>query len=136
MADISSEDIDNVEVAHEHSDVNVRAIIAVAAGLVVTAVVVHLAMLILFQHFEAREARRAHREFPLASIETQLPRPPRIQPRPAEDLKELRRQEDEILASYGWVDERAGIARIPIDRAMQLVVERGLPTRPMEGSRK
>jgi hypothetical protein len=40
---------------------------------------------------------------------------------------ELRTAEDTDLNSYGWVDRTAGIARIPIDRAMQLLLERGLP---------
>jgi|ERR1700683_1220076 len=34
------------------------------------------------------------------------------------------------LYSYGWVDEKAGTMHIPIDRAMELLVERGLPVRP------
>src|ERR1700683_3495499 len=38
--------------------------------------------------------------------------------------------EDNELYSYGWVDEKAGTVRIPIDRAMELLVERGLPVRP------
>jgi hypothetical protein len=38
-------------------------------------------------------------------------------------------QEDQ-LNSYGWVDQNAGVAHIPIDRAMDLVVEHGLPVRP------
>ena len=41
-------------------------------------------------------------------------------------LLEMRAAEDAVLQSYGWVDHRAGIARIPIDRAIELVVERGL----------
>ena len=31
-----------------------------------------------------------------------------------------------MLHSYGWVDQQAGIVRIPIDRAMTLLTERGL----------
>ena len=38
------------------------------------------------------------------------------------------------LKSYGWVDEKAGVERIPIDRAMQLIAQRGLPTTPKTGS--
>ena len=38
--------------------------------------------------------------------------------------------EDNELYSYGWVDEKAGTVHIPIDRAMELLVERGLPVRP------
>jgi hypothetical protein len=39
-------------------------------------------------------------------------------------------KQDETLYSYGWVDEKAGIVRIPIDRAMDLLVQRGLPVLP------
>jgi hypothetical protein len=38
--------------------------------------------------------------------------------------------EDNELYSYGWVDEKAGTVHIPIDRAMELLVERGLPVHP------
>jgi hypothetical protein len=34
------------------------------------------------------------------------------------------------LVGYGWVDREAGIVRLPIERAMELLLERGLPTRP------
>jgi hypothetical protein len=38
-------------------------------------------------------------------------------------------EEEKTLYSYGWVDEKAGTVRIPIDRAMDLLVQRGLPVR-------
>jgi hypothetical protein len=38
--------------------------------------------------------------------------------------------EDKTLYSYGWVDEKAGTVHIPIERAMELIVQRGLPVRP------
>jgi hypothetical protein len=44
-------------------------------------------------------------------------------------LENLRKDEDEKLSTYGWVDKNAGRVRIPIDRAMDLVVQRGLPVR-------
>jgi hypothetical protein len=42
-------------------------------------------------------------------------------------LNGIRLEEEKTLYSYGWVDEKAGTVRIPIDRAMDLIVERGLP---------
>jgi hypothetical protein len=39
-------------------------------------------------------------------------------------------QEENTLYSYGWIDEKAGTIRIPIERAMDLIVQRGLPVRP------
>lgn len=44
-------------------------------------------------------------------------------------LKQYRRREDAALSTYGWMDKAAGVARLPIDRAKALVLERGLPAR-------
>jgi len=58
-------------------------------------------------------------------------RQPPMSVRSSEDLygqlRSLRQSEEETLSSYGWVDRKAGIVRIPIDRAMDLVAERGVP---------
>jgi hypothetical protein len=45
-------------------------------------------------------------------------------------IDDLRSKEERVLYTYGWVDEKAGTVRIPIERAMELIVQRGLPVRP------
>ena len=45
---------------------------------------------------------------------------------------DLRAHEDELLDTYGWVDKNAGVVRIPIDEAMKLTLQRGLPARQGE----
>ena len=52
---------------------------------------------------------------------------PRLQVDPADDLAALRRAEDERLSSYGWIDRDRTTLHIPIDRAMALTAQRGLP---------
>jgi len=54
---------------------------------------------------------------------------PALQAAPAQDLKEMQAAEDAILNSYGWVDKNAEVVRIPIDRAIDLVADRGLPVK-------
>jgi len=49
-------------------------------------------------------------------------------------LHEFRSIEEKQLNSYGWVDEKAGVAHIPIERAMQLIEQRGLPVRAQSPS--
>ncbi len=44
-------------------------------------------------------------------------------------LRQFRHQEEEMLHNYGWIDRTAGTVRLPIDRAMDLVIERGVPVR-------
>lgn len=48
------------------------------------------------------------------------------------ELNDFRTEEAKQLNSYGWVDQKAGVVHIPIERAMQLVAERGLPLRSDE----
>jgi hypothetical protein len=48
----------------------------------------------------------------------------------AVDIAELKRAEDEQLSTYGWVDQEKGVARIPIDRAIDEVAEKGLGATP------
>jgi len=59
---------------------------------------------------------------------------PRLEDDERNELHDARLHEEQTLASYGWVDQKAGVVRIPIERAMQLIAERGLPVRPPEQS--
>ncbi len=113
---------------YEQRDMSVRAVGTFFGGLIVAVVMVLLLMAWLFSYFAAREARRDVPPSPLAAGR-QLPPEPRLQVNPQRDLKAMRAEEDAVLRSYGWVDRKAGGVRIPIDRAMNLLVQRGLPAR-------
>jgi hypothetical protein len=119
----------NPDVAHEHSDVNVRAILWFCVGLVVVAVVIHVAIWGLFELFETRTAAADPAPAPLAAPAGQLPPSPRLQTRPVNDLKAMRVDEDTLLNADGPVDGQEGVGRMPIERAKRLIVERGLPVR-------
>jgi hypothetical protein len=72
------------------------------------------------------------------SSPTTVAPPPRLQSNGTQDLKQMRAEEDVTLQCYQWVDRRHGVIRIPIDVAMKLMVERGLPVRtnPAPGTPK
>lgn len=55
---------------------------------------------------------------------------PRLEQNERTQLDDIRLQELQKLNSYGWVDQQGGVVRIPIERAMDLVVQRGLPVAP------
>jgi hypothetical protein len=55
-----------------------------------------------------------------------------LQINPRQDLHALVSSQEQTLHSYGWVNRDAGVAHIPIDEAMRLTVERGLPVRAPE----
>jgi hypothetical protein len=60
---------------------------------------------------------------------------PRLEMDERGELGSVRSQEEQTLHSYGWVDAKAGTVRIPIERAMELTVQRGLPVRPALNAR-
>ena len=121
---------DNPQIAHEESDVNVRAIFGFGIGLAVIALAVHV-FLWWLQGFYATQADRAQTAvFPMAAGQRdQLPPTPRLQNDPQQDLRDLVTKQQTQLSRYSWVDKSAGIARIPIEDAMRIVVQRGLPAR-------
>ena len=132
MADVHlpHADENHRDVSHETSDVNLRAILGFLVGLTIACVFINFLVWLLFTYFSVRESRQPAPVFPLAvQKENRLPPEPRLQAHPREDLKDLRAREDEILATYGWVDQGSGVVRIPIERAMKMVAERGLPAR-------
>ncbi len=64
-----------------------------------------------------------------AARENPLPPGPRLQPAPPKDMQEFRERENAVLNGYAWVDKEKGEAQIPIDRAIDLVVAKGLPVK-------
>jgi len=87
--------------------------------------------------YAARDAASSSPANPLRDrYARQLPPEPRLQTHPVADLKTLRATEDAALSRYGWIDRKAGIVRVPIERAMELLIERGVAARPpAEGER-
>ena len=119
---------------HEESDVDFRAIVSFGVGLLAVTVFVYFLILGIFRFFDRREGVKVTAEYPLAaSQEHREPPEPRLQTNPRQDMADLRAKEDDLLGSYGWVDRNAGVVRIPIDAAMKLTLERGLPARTEQG---
>jgi hypothetical protein len=128
--------IENPDTLHEESDVNIRAILKFGVGLFVVAVTLHILIYVLFV-FLSRAADRASavRAYPLSvGQEDRLPPEPRLQSNPRQDLQDLRAAEDRILNGYRWVDRNAGVVGIPVNEAMKLVLQRGLPARLPAGA--
>ena len=140
--------IRNVEVTHETSDVNVRAVLTFGAWLAITTIVVGVGLMFLFKFFNQQQAKEAPRPGPMAlSPKERLPPEPRLQGAPGFELKlesgqtvnleksapqteyrVLRRQWDENLKT-GLKDQSGKVVGIPIEEAMRKIVQQGLPTR-------
>jgi hypothetical protein len=114
---------------YEREDASVRAIILTGAALAIGSVIVALIVYGIFWYFAHHPLSTAvENPMELANPEARRPPAPRIEEHPADEVQQLRRQEDLILGTYGWTDKDAGVARIPIDRAMDLALQRGLPS--------
>jgi hypothetical protein len=122
----------NPGVSHERRDVNVFQISAFGIGLLLSCIVVVFAMWAMFDFLYSRENAKNDTN-PAALVmkyQNALPPEPRLQPQPTVELKDLRADEDAILNSYGWINPDRGIVRIPIDQAIDMVAQKGLPSKP------
>jgi hypothetical protein len=114
----------------EKSDADTRPVLRSLAWLLVVTLLVAVGLVYLTHGLVAFESRRDPPPAPLAEAPGRLPPEPRLQTRPFEDIRVQREREQRLLHEYAWVDRPAGVVRIPIERAMDLVVERGLPVEP------
>jgi hypothetical protein len=106
---------------YERSDADPRLIAALALGVTAFLIVTPIGLLALYPGADRLGAPPAERP---------LPPQPRLQVRPRADLDVLHAMERERLTSFGWVDRDGKIVRIPIERAMGLLTERGLAEWP------
>ncbi len=113
---------------HERRDLRPGALAAGLLALAVLTAAAAWAMVALLTVLQARHADRAAAPAPLIETDV-LPPQPRLEPTPGEVLQRLRATEEALLHGYAWLDRDRGIARIPIERAMQILAERGLPAR-------
>jgi hypothetical protein len=112
---------------HEVSDVSIRGIFIFAIGLIGLGLVVQFALAAAMQGYRHRE-RRAEAQQPPQFVDERGQFPaPNLQGSPPAELQTQRAGEAARLSEYGWADRKGGIARIPIDRAMDLLAQKGLP---------
>ena len=109
-------------------DVDIRGVLLSGFGLAAGIFAALVASWGLFRVLEKRQGRVDKPLPPQVMVNLKrIPPEPRLEPNPLALRSELRAQEDALLKSYGWVDRTAGSVHIPIDRAMEIVLERGGP---------
>lgn len=110
---------------HETTDVNVWAVGKFAIGLVVVCVVSIGLLFGLLKFFQSREESSVAN-----TVEpTKLFPEPQLQKTPIVDLKTIHAEEDKLLNGYAWVDPQKGVVRIPVAVAIEVLAQRGLPSR-------
>jgi hypothetical protein len=121
---------------YEHTDIDTAIGYKFALWLVVAMLISVAIVYGTFWFFEGQSTTgdALVQRYPLAVGQEKAPPAPNLQMQPFKDIYLLRQGEAEKLEHYGWVDKEGGIARIPIDRAMALTIERGLPARSGGGN--
>ena len=124
----------SIDQGYEHSDVPIRPLGIFIAILAASLVVVTAIVAALFWMFEREAAETDPAPLPLAEENPVTPGP-LLQVSPREDLDQMGARERRQLDTPAWVDRDRGVARIPIERAIALTAERGLPNWPaVEGA--
>lgn len=126
---------------YKRGDINIRTVIFFAFGLAAMTVLAFALMWVLFGAFESREAARDRETIPttrLGEAKAKLPPEPILQGAPGSrferadpvlEMEAFLEEQIEELTSFGWIDREAGVARIPIEEAKNLLLQRGLPAR-------
>ncbi|MBA3485441.1 MAG: hypothetical protein H0T51_26905 [Pirellulales bacterium] len=114
---------------YEHSDVAIRPLVIFLAGLTLSLIVVSGIVAALFFLFESEAEEVDPVPSPLAQANQPIPGPI-LQVMPKQDLNEFRDREQRQLDATEWIDQPRGIARIPLEHAMDLTAKNGLPNWP------
>jgi hypothetical protein len=126
---------------YERRDIGVAGILYFIVGLAVATFIVHLVLAGLYDFLDKRARTHQAAVNPLIEnvpMDTRKVAPgypnqafpsPRLETDERGQLNDIRLNEERTLNSYGWIDQHAGTVHIPIERAMDLLAQRGPPVR-------
>ncbi len=140
MSDDTHIDGHNQEMDFEREDLTPKPILIFLGALAVGCVLVYFILRGMYSYLDSYENHHQPVQSPLVqqtTVDTRSVSPgdvtkfpqPRLEGDERREINDFREHEEQTLNSYGWVDQQAGVVRIPIDRAMQLMAQRGLPVR-------
>ena len=143
---------------YERRDIGVAGVLYFLAGLAFAGIVIHFVVTGVFHELEKRNEQQQTAVSPLVTnaptdtrhlpaeyktdaesrdyekyLKQNFPTP-QLETDERGQLNKIRLNEEQTLSTYGYVDQSAGTVRIPIERAMDLIVQRGLPVRAQAGA--
>jgi hypothetical protein len=133
------------ETEYEREDLSTRGIFAFMIGLVVSGAVIYFIIVGMYSFLDKYERSQMSTASPLITSTGSVSRvvtqedmdktfkdngAPMLETNERGQFRDFLMNQENQLNSYGWVDEKAGVAHIPIERAMELTVQRGLPVCP------
>ena len=130
------------ETEFEHEDLGTRGVFAFMIGLAVIGVVIYFIIVGMYTFLDKYERSQMSTASPLVTSKGAMSRvvtqadmdktfkdngAPMLETNERGQFRDFLMDQENQLNSYGWVDKDAGVAHIPIERAMELIVQRGLP---------
>lgn len=140
----------NPEAGFEQEDLSAVGVMYFMAGLAVVVVVIYFIVVGMYRYLDHYDRTHQPPANPMAAdtnmdpqtmsrdqirdkAEATFPKPVLEYSEQTQYIDELKKQND-VLTSYDFVDQKNGVVRIPIDRAMDILVQRGLPVLPPQGA--
>jgi hypothetical protein len=131
------------DIGFEREDLGAKPVIGFIVSLVISGVLIYYVIWGIFHFLDAYDRKHQQVRTPLIQVESntrdvrtqviqRFPEP-RLEENERTELNGFRYGEEQELNSYGWVDKNAGVAHIPIEQAMQMIAQKGLPTTPQTG---
>ena len=124
----------NTDVAFESSDINTRTILAYLFYLAISVAAAFFVSVYIFRFTSSLAVDSQTPPPPVRQgVAPTMPPEPRLQGVPGHtndaqlDLRDKREADEAANEKYGWTDQQAGIAQIPVDEAMKIIVAKGLP---------
>jgi hypothetical protein len=122
-------DPNSVRAGRELADVNASSMVWQLGYLVIVCVLVWVSMVGMLKFFMHKLNARDAQVSSLARPAGEAPPEPRLLIDEPSNLRDFRAREMQSLEHYGYVDQATGAVHLPIDRAKELLLERGLPVR-------
>jgi hypothetical protein len=129
---------------YERQDIGVAPILYFLAGLAVAGFLVYFVVNGIYSYLEKQSEAQQTSLSPLVTnapadtrklpsdyrnyLQQNFPSP-QLEIDERSQLDKIRIEEEQTLSTYDWIDQQGGTVRIPIDRAMDLLAQRGLPVR-------
>jgi len=125
MADTNSKP--NGSTFVEGDGINYRGIVVFMVILAITTFVCEGIVVTMFKYFDKTAIASSPARATMAPPAGAMPPPPNLVTNEPLALKTFRDHEAEVLTTYAWQDQNAGVVRLPIDRAKELILQRGFP---------
>ena len=113
------------------SEIHVKGIFVSIGGLALLVALSFVGMFAFTKYLKDQSIARDPAPLPVAEANQPRPRPrAALQADPTADMVKFAKEEEAAVTSWAWVDQAAGVVQIPVDRAIEIVAERGLPVQP------